>query len=151
MPSGYFNMTVPGANDSRYTKESAFGQALEEAFHVKIFAIEEEKPVTVLKWLGSGLPAGIKRSNPGEDKSKAVNYSIAEFKAYGINEFADWIESQWEQMPVIDETNLNDTYDFSLKCNTIMQPESIPKNVQELGIEVRTEKRKLRVVIVEPS
>ncbi len=149
LPDGFYEMALPGTDNTRYATQTAFAQAFHEAFHLKIYAREEDRSVLLLKAPGGRVPSGLTPSGPGEDQFKGVNYSGAEFKGYTMDKFADWIEAQWEGKPVINETNLSGTYNFTVKGNVILDSDSVPKFVSDLGFEEVTETRRMHVIIVE--
>ena len=148
-PGGLYTMVLPGAEDTRYTTQEAFAQAFHTVFHLRIYQKDEDRSVLVLKTPEGGVPSALAPADPGEDQFRGIKYSGATFKGYTMDEFADWMEAQWEGKPVFNETNLPGKYNFVLKGNVILQPESIPAFVRDLGFEQVTETRRMSVVVVE--
>ncbi len=149
LPGGEYNMILPGPEDTRYTTLEAFAQAFHEAFHLKIYAKEEDRLVLVLKAPGGRAPSALTPSDPGEDQYRATNSVGFIFKGYTTGKFTDWVEAQWEGKPVINETNLTGKYNFVLKGNFILESGSMPDYLHDLGFEEVTETRRIPVVVVE--
>ena len=149
LPAGRYNMTLPGTNDPTYNTEAAFAKGFQEAFHLKFHWEQKDIQVLVVGVSPGKPPSAIKRSSPDESQSSLTDGGEQKFSAYSMDDLCEWMEREMQKTPVINESGLAGNYDFALDGEVLFDDTAIPKCVRALGLDVRNDTRRLRVLVVE--
>lgn len=119
--------------------------ALSSALGVKATQEDREVDVYVLSTI-AGQPHKLEKPGPEKTSAGASRDGIS-----GTNYSLDWLVNALDgraKTPVIDETGLKDKFTYDLKF-TATDFESLRKALREqLGLDLRKEKRKLSVLVV---
>ena len=150
LPDGTFDIVFP--SDSRRPNkglQDAVARAFDEAFHLRLYQEDREADVWVLA-RGPGDLRGLRPAAPMESSGKYTDARGWVFEATDMERLCDWIEHELEGKPVMNETRLDGSFDFTLPKKVEFDSRAIPPALGELGLELRAARRHIDELVVAP-
>jgi uncharacterized protein (TIGR03435 family) len=139
-----FELTVPEKlSEQRF---EIMKQHLELYFDYKAVIEERQRKVNVLRQLKNSPKDVLTKSSDKTETYASYGGKGLSMKNSPLSKLAEFLESQLD-IPVVDETNLIEKYDLELAWYN-ENPQQIHQELKKIGLELVSEERKIKVLVI---
>jgi uncharacterized protein (TIGR03435 family) len=151
VPDSLYSGTLPSDSDTPDgALQQTVAQAMREAFHLNVSLQPEQADVWILTCPASGKVKGLTLAAPKTPASRATVHTGMAFQGTTVADLCDWMEQQMDDLPVVDETHLEGSFNFILDDKAVFDSKAIPDAVRSLGFNLTRASRSIQKLVIEP-